>query len=159
MLPSPINLSLEIFPEDLSIQHVRDGGPDRGGVGGAGDAGGRGDGQQVPAAGGQEARRGGAVAAAAVRDVQRHGEGGVPVLAVVRRGRRRVPDLCGHQEDAVPELRRVRDRPPGARADRSRLPHAAPATVKQPVIGSARDPRPLGSILVPGIGRFVIRTD
>jgi hypothetical protein len=131
--------SLQIFRK-ICILHARkeeDGGSDRGGVGGAGDAGGRGDGQQVPA--GREARSNGAVAAAeaAVRDVQWHGEGGVPLLAVVRRGRRRVPHLRGHAEDAVPELRRVRDRAPGDRSDRRRLRRADPATVQQAVISSA----------------------
>lgn len=69
-----------------------------------------------------------------MRDVRRDGEGGVPLRAVVRRGRLRVPDLRGHAPDAVPELRRVRDRPPGARADLPRR-RASPAADEHAVIG------------------------
>lgn len=161
MLRSPIAhlspICRDFHQEDLA--RAGNGGADRGGVGGAGDAGGGGDGQQVHPGG--EARGGGAVAAAAeaaVRHMQRDGKGGVPVLPVVRRGRLRLPDLRGHPEDALPELRRVRDRAPGARADRHRLRHATPATGEHAVIGPARDPRPCGSILFSRVRNSICNT-
>jgi hypothetical protein len=50
-----------------------------------------------------------------------------------------VPELRWHAQNALPELRRLRDRPPGARADQHLLRQA---TVEQPLIDSADGPRP-----------------
>ena len=73
-------------------------------------------------------RPGAAVGRPALRGVRRVGQGGVPpVRALVRRRRGgpreeerpvRVRGVRRHAPDAVPVLRRVRDRPPRARKDR-----------------------------------------